>query len=101
VSSAHRAAAAPGIPTIGEAGVPGYESVQWSGLLAPAGTPQEIIAKLHQEAVAILRAPEVRERLAGDSAEVVASSPEEFTEYLKAETIKWAKVAKTAGIKPE
>ena len=81
--------------------MPGYESVQWSGLLAPAGTPQEIIAKLHQEAVSILRAPEARERLAVDSAEVVASSPEEFAVFMKAETIKWAKVAKAAGIKPE
>jgi len=101
ISTAARSRALPDIPTIAEAGVPGYESVQWSGLLAPAGTPQEIIAKLHQEAVSILRAPEVRERLAGDSAEVVASSPEEFAAFMKAETIKWAKVAKAAGIKPE
>ena len=101
ISTAARSRALPDIPTIAEAGVPGYESVQWSGLLAPAGTPQEIIAKLHQEAVSILRAPEVRERLAGDSAEVVASSPEEFAAFMKAETIKWAKVVKAAGIRPE
>jgi len=101
ISTAARSRALPDIPTIAEAGVPGYESVQWSGLLAPAGTPQEIFASLHQVAVSILRAAEVRERLAGDSAEVVASSPEEFAAFMKAETIKWAKVAKAAGIKPE
>jgi tripartite-type tricarboxylate transporter receptor subunit TctC len=94
-------AALPDFPTIAEAGVPGYEAVQWSGMLAPSGTPREIIARLHKEAVSILRLPEVRERLAGDSAEIVASSPEEFAALLKAETVKWARVANAAGIQPE
>ena len=101
ITSATRSQALPDIPTIAEAGVPGYEAVQWSGLVAPAGTPREIIAKLNKEAVAILRTPEVRERLASDSAEVVASSPEEFAAFMKAETVKWAKVVKAAGIEPE
>lgn len=101
VTAAARTEALPDIPTIAEAGLPGYEAVQWSGLLAPAGTPREIIARLHKEATAILRTPEVRERLAGDSVEVVASSPEEFAAFLKAETVKWARVAKAAGIQPE
>jgi tripartite-type tricarboxylate transporter receptor subunit TctC len=100
-TSARRAAAAPDIPTIAEAGLPGYESMQWYGLLAPAGTPREIIAMLHQETVPILRAPETSERLASDGAEVVASSPEEFAAFIKAETVKWAAVAKTAGIQSE
>jgi tripartite-type tricarboxylate transporter receptor subunit TctC len=101
ITTAARSRALPDIPTIAEAGVPGYEAVQWSGLLAPAGTPREIIARLHKETVAILRTPEATERLAGDSAEVVASSPEEFAAFIRAETVKWAKVAKAAGIQPE
>ena len=81
--------------------LPGYESAAWFGLMAPAGTPKEVIARLHKEIVAILRAPDIRERFARDGAEVVASSPEEFDAYMRAEAIKWAKVVKRAGIKPE
>lgn len=101
VTSAGRAAAAPDIPTIAEAGLPGYESVQWSGLLAPAGTPPDIIARLHRETVAILRTPDSRDRLAGDGSRVIANSPEAFAADLRAETVKWARVAKAAGIQPE
>lgn len=101
VTSARRAAAAPEIPTIAEAGLPGYESVQWYGLLAPAKTPPEIIEKLHKEVVSTLRVPDNRARLASDGVEVVASSPEEFAAFLKAETVKMAKVVKAAGIQPE
>jgi len=101
VTSARRAAAAPDIPTIAEAGLPGYESVQWYGLLAPAGTPRDIVARLHRESAATLRAPENRARLASDGIEVVASSPEEFAVFINAETVKMAKVVKAAGIQPE
>jgi tripartite-type tricarboxylate transporter receptor subunit TctC len=101
VTSAKRVASAPDVPTIAEAGVPGYESLQWYGLLAPVATSKDIISKLHKEAVAVLRSPEVSSRLAGDGADVVAGTPEEFGAYLKAETVKWAKVAKAAGIRPE
>jgi tripartite-type tricarboxylate transporter receptor subunit TctC len=101
VTSATRAASAPDIPTIAEGGLPGYEAVQWYGLLAPAGTPREIIDKLHKETIAILRSPESAKRLAGDGAEVIASTPEEFAAFIKAETVKWAKVVKAAGIQPE
>lgn len=101
VTSASRVAAARDIPTIAEGGLPGYESVQWYGLLAPARTPPEIIDRLYKEVVAILRTPEARERFAGDGAELVANSPDEFAALLKAETVKWAKVAKAAGIIPE
>ena len=101
VTSAQRVPAAPDIPTIAEAGVPGYESLQWYGLLAPAGTPKDIIARLHKETVAALRTPEITARLAADGGEVVASTPEAFADYLRAETIKWQKVVKAAGIKPE
>jgi tripartite-type tricarboxylate transporter receptor subunit TctC len=101
VTSARRVAAAPDIPTIAEAGLPGYESVQWYGLLAPAKTPPEIIEKLHRDVVAILRTPEARDRFASDGAELVASSPDEFAAFIKAETVKWTKVANAAGITPE
>jgi len=101
ITTATRSAALPDIPTIAEAGVPGYEAVQWSGLLAPAATPQHLIVRLHREVTTILRAPEIRNRLAADSAEVVAGSPEQFAEFLKAELVKWAAVVKAAGITPE
>ncbi len=101
VTTASRIPALPDIPTIAEAGLPGYESVQWSGLLAPAGTPREIISTLHKEVVAILHTPEARERLANIGTEVVASSPQEFAAFIKSETAKWAKVARAAGITPE
>jgi len=101
VTSLSRVPGAPEIPTIAEAGVPGYESLQWYGLLAPVGTPKEIISRLHKEAVASLRAPEVSERLVNDGGTVVASTGEEFASFMRAEMQKWAKVAKAAGIKPE
>ena len=81
--------------------MPGYEAMQWYGLLAPAGTPRDIIAMLHKEAVTALRAPSTIERLAADGTEVVASAPEAFGEHIKAESAKWAKVAAFAGLRPE
>ena len=101
VTAATRTPALPDVPTVAEAGLPGYEAVQWSGLLAPAGTPREIISTLHKEVVAILHTPEARERLANIGTEVVGSSPEEFAAFMKTETVKWARVAKAAGIQPE
>lgn len=101
VTSASRVAAAPDIPTIAEGGLPGYETVVWYGLLAPSGTPQDIIVRLHKESVSVLRSQESKDRIATDGAEVVASTPEEFTAFINSETVKWAKVAKAAGIKPE
>jgi len=78
VTTARRTAALPDLPTLAEAGVPGYEAVQWNGWLAPARTPAEVIARLHREVTAILRMQDVSERLAREGADVVASSPEEF-----------------------
>jgi tripartite-type tricarboxylate transporter receptor subunit TctC len=101
VTSAQRVGGIPEVPTIAEAGVPGYESLQWYGLLAPTGISRDIVARLHKVAVAILRAPDIVERLARDGGEVVASTPEQFGAYLRAETEKWAKVAKDTGLQPE
>lgn len=101
VTGSKRAPGADDIPTIAEAGVPGYEAVQWYGLLAPAATPRDIITKLHAGVVRALQNPDVRQRLLNDGAEPVGNSPEEFANYLRGETTKWAKVVQAAGIKPE
>jgi len=100
VTGTKRAPGADDIPTIAEAGVPGYEAVQWYGVLAPAGTPAAIISKLHAGVVRALQNPEVRKRLNGDGAEAVGSSPAEFGAYIRSETEKWARVIKAAGINP-
>lgn len=100
VTGAKRAPGADDIPTIAEAGVPGYEAVQWYGVLAPTGTPRDIITKLHAGVVRAVQNPDVRKRLMNDGAEPVGSSPDEFAAYIRSETDKWAKVIKAAGINP-
>lgn len=101
VTSAKRTAAAPEIPTIAEAALPGYEAVQWYGVLAPAQTPKEITARLHTEIARILNLPEIRERFLGDGADPVGNTPEEFGRFIRTEIEKWARVGRDAGIKPE
>jgi tripartite-type tricarboxylate transporter receptor subunit TctC len=101
VTSARRSQALPDIPTVAESGIAGYDSTQWYGVLAPAGTSREIVLRLHEAIVRALRDPEVGKRLEADGAEAVGSSPEEFSAFIKSETEKWARVAKAAGIKPE
>jgi tripartite-type tricarboxylate transporter receptor subunit TctC len=101
MTSTSRASIAPDIPTFAEQGLTGFEAGNWFGLLAPAGTPAEIIAKLNREAVVILQTPGTKQRLAGEGAEVVASQPGQFAAFIRQETEKWAKVAKAAGIQPE
>lgn len=101
VTTARRSPAAPEIPTVAEGGLPGYEAVQWYGLLAPAGTPRDIIARLHKESAAVLQTEESRQRLAADGADVVANNPDEFGAFMRTETAKWAKVVRAAGIQPE
>ena len=101
VTGAKRASIAPGIPTIAEAGVPGYEVVQWFGVLAPARTPRDIIARLHAGVVRAVQDPAIRERFSSDGAETVGSTPEEFAAVIRADLSKWSKVIKDAGIKRE
>lgn len=101
VTGSRRSSAAPDIPTIAESGLPGFEMVQWYGLLAPAATSREIIARLHKEAVVVLRAPDIKENLARNGGEVAATSPEEFYAFLKAETAKMARLVKASGIEPQ
>jgi len=101
VTTAKRTQALPEVPTISEAGVPGYESTQWFGILAPAGTPRPIIDRLNQEIVRIMQSPAVKQRLTNDGMEIVAGTPEQFGAHIKAETEKWAKVIKAMGLKSE
>ena len=97
VSTAKRSAFAPELPTVAESGLPGFDVFGWNGLLAPAGTPAPVIAKLHGEIVKALQIPEVRERIAGFGFEPVGDTPEEFGEFVKADIARWAKVAKESG----
>jgi tripartite-type tricarboxylate transporter receptor subunit TctC len=99
VSSAKRTTVAPDIPTISEAGVPGYEVVQWFGVFAPGGTPGEIIAKVHTAVVRALQDASVRERFVSDGAEPIGSTPEQFAAVIRADLNKWGKVIRAAGIK--
>ena len=101
VTGAQRSSIAPDLPTVAEAGVPGYEAVQWYGVVAPAQTPKEIITRLHRELVAVLQMPDVKERFAADGGDPGGTAPEEFGRYIRSETEKWARVVKAAGIKPE
>ena len=91
----------PDVPTMAEAGLPGYDVSPWYGVLAPAKTPKAIIARLHKEFVKVLSLPEIQKTLAKEGVEVVANTPEEFAAVIKEEIPKWAKVIKQANIKIE
>jgi tripartite-type tricarboxylate transporter receptor subunit TctC len=101
VTSAKRSSVAPELPTISEAGVPGYEHTSWVGILAPAKTPRAVIEKLHREIVKIVQSPEVKKLFLRDGLEPVGNSPREFEAIIKAEIAKWQKLVKSAGIPVE
>ncbi len=101
VSSAKRSAAVPDLPTIAEAGLPGYEVSTIYGLFAPAGTPGEFIAKLHAAVSNGVRQPDVMERLSAEGAEPDGGPPEELARLIRAEIPRWAKVVKASGVKPQ
>ena len=101
VGSAQRSPAAPDIPTVAEAGVPGFENVTWYGMFAPAKTPHDIVVKLNCQVVAILADPQMAQRLAAQGAEPRSSSPEELVKFMQVESARWKKVIKTAGIAVE
>lgn len=101
VGSAKRVAVLPDVPTIAEAGVPGYEATNWWGILAPAGTPAAVVQRLHKELAVIVASAETKKRFEAEGAEAVQMSPEEFGKFIAAETAKWAKVVKEAGIRAE
>jgi tripartite-type tricarboxylate transporter receptor subunit TctC len=99
ISSAKRFAAAPDIPTVAESGMPGFETGSWQGIVAPAGTPPDVVRKLHATVTSILATPEMKERLDKAGAEVRAMSPEQFGAFIRSEKERWAKVVKESGAK--
>jgi tripartite-type tricarboxylate transporter receptor subunit TctC len=99
VTTPKRAAAAPEIPTLAESGFPGFDTSLWFGLVAPAATPKDVIAKLNEDAVRSLRLPDMVERIDSQGAEVIASTPAEFGAFIAAETAKYAKVIKQANVR--
>jgi tripartite-type tricarboxylate transporter receptor subunit TctC len=101
VGGKKRSFALPDVPTIDEAGVPGYECANWIGLVAPAGTPEPIIARLHKELTAIQDSPEAKKSFSNEGAEVVRMSSAEFGAFIADELAKWGRVVKEAGIKPQ
>jgi tripartite-type tricarboxylate transporter receptor subunit TctC len=99
VSSRKRSALVPELPTMAESGYPGYEAVPWFGLMAPTGTPQPIIDKVHQETVRVLAMPDVRKKLGDFGLDLIGGTPAEFAAVIRTEIPYWAKVVKEAGIK--
>jgi tripartite-type tricarboxylate transporter receptor subunit TctC len=98
VTGANRSPAEPALPTVAEAGVPGYQASNWYGFAAPEKTPRAIIVKLNQEFARIMAAADVRDKLLSVGMEPTTSTPAQFTDFVRAEIAKWARVVKTAGI---
>ena len=101
MTSAKRSAAAPELPTVAESGVPGYVVTGWYGMFVPAATPPAIVNTLQSAAVKALRSKDVSDKLSNDAAEIVASTPQQFAEFFKAEISKWASVIKKTQIRPD
>lgn len=101
VGSATRVAALPDVPTVAESGLKGFETSQWYGIMAPAGTPDAIVRKLSAELNRILKSPEVVARLADDGSVAHGTTPEEFAAFIKLEQTRWGKVVKSANIKAD
>lgn len=99
VSSSKRNSALPELPTVAEAGVPGYEAIEWQGIMVPTGTPREVILKLNQAFAKVTAMPDVKERVTALGSDLVASTPEEFDAFVKRELAVWSKVVKDVGIK--
>jgi tripartite-type tricarboxylate transporter receptor subunit TctC len=101
VTTLTRSPSQPDLPTIAESGLPGYDANTWGGILAPAGTPKEIVAKLNAEINKALAMDDVRAKLTATGIEIQGGPPERFAAYIKAEVEKWGKVTREAGIQPE
>jgi tripartite-type tricarboxylate transporter receptor subunit TctC len=101
ITSPRRSAAAPQLPTIAEAGVPGYDLSPWFGLWAPAGTPKDIVDRINRDVVAILKTADVKERLSRDGAELIGSTPEEFAAFIRTENDKLSRVVEQAHIRSD
>jgi len=101
VTTAQRSATVPELPTVAEAGVPGFESITWHGVVVPAATPVPLVERLNRDIVTVLQMPDVRERLAALGAEVVGGTPKDFADYIAREIPKWTKVVKDSGARAE
>jgi tripartite-type tricarboxylate transporter receptor subunit TctC len=101
ITSAKRNAIAPELPTIAESGVRGFESGTWYGLMAPAGTPRDIVSRINGAVIRVLQFADVREKLNAQGAEPLSGTPSQVGEYVRSEIAKWAKVIKAAGIKAD
>jgi tripartite-type tricarboxylate transporter receptor subunit TctC len=101
VGSKTRAPSLPDVPTLAELGFPQIEAENWYGMVAPAGTPPAVVAKLHDTVAAALKSPEVQQKLSSQGASLIGNSPEAFGAYIRSEMVKWAKVAKASGAKAE
>ena len=101
VSTAKRSSALPDVPTIDESALKGYDAASWYGLFMPAGSPKEAIARVSGEVVKIMKAPDIRKRFMADGFEPLGLGPDAFAKYLRQEIVKWEKVVKAAGIKPQ
>ncbi|QHI99272.1 tripartite tricarboxylate transporter substrate binding protein [Xylophilus rhododendri] len=101
VTTSSRAASLPDVPTMQEAGIAGYETSTWGGLLAPAGTPKAVVDKINAEVNRVLALPDVKKTLQDNGIEAGGGSPAQFGSFIQAEMVKWGKVAKDAGIQPE
>ncbi|PIT79631.1 tripartite tricarboxylate transporter substrate binding protein [Limnohabitans sp. 15K] len=101
VTTAKRSQSIPELPTVSESGVPGYEAMPWLGLVAPAGTPQPVVDRLHREVAKVLEDPEIRERFKGWGLDIIGNTPAEFTSFLRRDVDQWASVIKRANIKAD
>jgi len=101
ISSLERSPALPDVPTIASAGFPGFEAKEWYGLVAPAGTPMPIVARLNREIVRIMHLPEINARMVEQGAEIVAHSPDQFGVFIKTELAKWTKIVRETGMRLE
>jgi tripartite-type tricarboxylate transporter receptor subunit TctC len=101
MTGAKRSQAVPELPTVAEAALPGFSAEAWYGLLAPAGTPAPVIARLHAEAVKAVQHSDVKTRLGSEGADLIGSTPEQTMQFIQDEIVRWTKVIKAAGIKPE
>ena len=99
VTTAQRSKLAPELPTMAEAGLPGFDLATWFGLLAPAGTPKEVIAKWNTEVTKILNSPDMRERLTAQGAEPTPMTPEQFAAFIQSEIPKYARIVRASGVK--
>ena len=101
VTTAKRSASFPSLPTVAEAGVPGFDAITWHGVVVPARTPRPVIGRLNSEFNNLLNTPEMKERLLGLGSEVIGGEPKQLTEYMQVEIPRWAKVIKESGAKPD